>query len=111
MDAQTPEVTELLGFSLINPEQQTVNTVYQVLEEAGCLDVLSDDLVGVATMEIVAEGKDRRVVQREIKAKEKAVETLAAKYSGAKTGRGEKSAKPEIIRQVGVFVFVLPLFS
>ncbi|KAG8863155.1 hypothetical protein FRB96_009337 [Tulasnella sp. 330] len=99
MDAQTPEVTELLGFSLIKPEQQTVDTVYQVLEEVGCLDVLTDDLIGVATMEIIAEGKDRRIVQREIKAKEKAVETLAAKYSGAKTGRGEKSAKPEIIRQ------------
>ncbi|KAG9015285.1 hypothetical protein FRB93_012984 [Tulasnella sp. JGI-2019a] len=99
MDAQTPEVTDLLGFSLVDPEQQTVNTVYQALEEAGCLDVLSDDLIGVATMEIVAEGKDRRVVQREIKAKEKAVETLAAKYSGVKTGRNERSSKPEIIRQ------------
>lgn len=99
MDAQAPEVQDLLGFSLVNPEQPLVRTVYGVLEEEGCLDVLRDDLIGTATMEIVSEGKDRRVVQREIKAKERAVETLAAKYGG-RSFRGERSSKPETIRQV-----------
>ncbi|KAG8907987.1 hypothetical protein FRB99_001153 [Tulasnella sp. 403] len=98
MDAQTPEVQEMLGFSLINPEKPTVQTVYDTLEEIGCLDVLRNDLINTATMEIIAEGKDRRQVQKEIKAKERAVETLAGKYGG-RSFRGERVSKPEIIRQ------------
>lgn len=102
MDAQTPEVQDMLGFSLIDPESPTVRTVYHVLEELECLDVLKDDLISAATMEIVAEGKERRQVQKEIKMKERAVETLASKYGGRST-RGERSSKPELIRQVGVY--------
>ncbi|KAG8899076.1 hypothetical protein FRC00_001917, partial [Tulasnella sp. 408] len=98
MDAQTPEVQDMLGFSLIDPEAPTVRTVYHVLEELECLDVLKDDLISAATMEIIAEGKERRQVQKEIKMKERAVETLASKYGGRST-RGERSNKPELIRQ------------
>lgn len=99
MDAQSPEVQETLGFPLVDPESPTVRTVYNILEELEATDVLRDDLINVATMEIIAEGKERRQIQREIKAKERAVETLAAKY-GAKSQRGERSSKPELIRQV-----------
>lgn len=98
MDAQTPEVQDMLGFSLIDPEAPTVRTVYHVLEELECLDVLKDDLISAATMEIIAEGKERRQVQKEIKMKERAVETLASKYGG-RSMRGERSNKPELIRQ------------
>ncbi|KAG9017927.1 hypothetical protein FRB90_000156 [Tulasnella sp. 427] len=98
MDAQTPEVQDMLGFSLIDPESPTVRTVYHILEELECLDVLKDDLISAATMEIIAEGKERRQVQKEIKTKERAVETLASKYGG-RSMRGERSTKPEMIRQ------------
>jgi len=98
MDAQTPEVQDMLGFPLINPETPGVHTVYDTLEQIDCLDVLKDDLISTATMEIVAEGKERRQVQKEIKAKERAVETIAAKYGG-RTTRGGRLSKPEIIRQ------------
>ena len=103
MDAQTPEVQDMLGFSLVDPETPTVRTVHNVLVELDCVEVLRDDLVGAATMEIIAEGKERRQVQREIKMKERAVEALASKY-GAKTARGERSAKPELIRQVSLII-------
>ena len=41
MDAQIPEVKNLLDFSCVRP----IKTVYSVLEEYGALDVLKDDLI------------------------------------------------------------------
>lgn len=43
MDAQIPEVKNLLDFSCVQP----VKTVYSVLEKHGALDVLKDDLITV----------------------------------------------------------------
>ena len=94
MDAQIPEVKNLLDFSCVRP----VKTVYSVLEEHGALDVLKDDLIAVgsyhtsfllpsfslwtiATREIYSEGRSRRDVQKDIRSKERAIETLAALYS------------------------------
>jgi hypothetical protein len=54
--------------------------VYSVLEQHGALELLRDDLVSVATKEIYAEGRSRRDVQKEIKSKERAIETLASRY-------------------------------
>ena len=45
MDAQIPEVKNLLDFSCVRP----VKTVYSVLEEHGALDVLKDDLIAVGS--------------------------------------------------------------
>jgi len=45
MDAQIPEVKNLLDFSCVQP----VKTVYSVLEEHGALEVLKDDLITVGS--------------------------------------------------------------
>jgi hypothetical protein len=58
-----------------------IKTVYSVLEEHDGLDLLRDDLITVATKEIYSEGRHRRDVQRDIKSKERAIETLSTRYS------------------------------
>ena len=93
MDAQYPEVQDMLGFSLVDPEKPTVRTVYEVLEEIDATDVLRDNLISAATREIIAEGRSRYEVHREIKTKERAVEALASKYSKS------RKVDPETIRQ------------
>ncbi|KAH9899505.1 hypothetical protein C8Q73DRAFT_743433 [Cubamyces lactineus] len=76
-DSQTPEVKDLLNFTCVKP----IKTVYTVLEDHDALDLLRDDLVSIATKEIYSEGRSRREIQKDIKAKERAIETLAAKYA------------------------------
>ena len=75
-DSQSPEVKDMLSFSCV----KSIRTVYSVLEQHGALELLRDDLVSVATKEIYAEGRSRRDVQKEIKSKERAIETLASRY-------------------------------
>jgi hypothetical protein len=67
----------MLGFSCVDQ----IKTVYSVLEEHGAVDMLRDELMSTATMEIYAEGRSRRDVQKDIKIKERAIETLAEKYA------------------------------
>jgi hypothetical protein len=87
-DSQTPEVKELLNFSCVQP----INTVYSVLEESGAVDLLRDELVSVATKEIYSEGRSRREIQKDIKSKERAIETLATRFE-------RKGLSQEDIRQ------------
>ena len=87
-DSQISEVQELLGFKCVKP----LKTVYTVLKEHDCLKVLEDDLIEVATAEIIDFGKKRHQVQSEIKRKEKAIEILAKRY-------GNSQVSPETIRQ------------
>jgi hypothetical protein len=77
MDGVSPEVKELLEFSVVSP----IRSVFSELEKHDCLGLLDDSLVQVATREIISDGKDRRTVQKEIKQKEKAIEYLSKKYS------------------------------
>ncbi|KAJ7246544.1 hypothetical protein B0H12DRAFT_1126079 [Mycena haematopus] len=76
-DSQTPEVQDLLGFSCVRP----IKTVAILLEEQDALDLLRDDLITVATKEIYSEGRARRDIQKDIKSKERAIETLATRYA------------------------------
>jgi hypothetical protein len=76
-DSQSPEVKDLLSFSCVRP----IKTVNALLEEHGAIDLLRDDLITVATKEIYAEGRARRDIQKEIKSKERAIETLASRYA------------------------------
>jgi anti-sigma-K factor RskA len=55
--------------------------VHSVLEEHDVLELLRDDLLPIATKEIYSEGRTRREVQKDIKSKEKAIETLASRYA------------------------------
>ena len=77
------------GFSSVAP----IKTVHELLDEHGVLDLLRDPLITTATQEIIAEKKNRREIQREIRAKERAVETLSAKY------RREPKLTQEIVCQ------------
>ncbi|OCH95931.1 hypothetical protein OBBRIDRAFT_787776 [Obba rivulosa] len=86
-DSQTPEVKDLLSFSCVKP----IKTVYTLLEDHGVLDVLRDDLIAVATKEIYSEGRSRREIQKDIKLKERAIETLAARYE--RKGLGQEQIK------------------
>ncbi|KAJ3333870.1 hypothetical protein HDU76_002196 [Blyttiomyces sp. JEL0837] len=76
-DSQIPEVKELLGFSCMSE----IKTVYSLLSKSGSLQLLEDDLVIVATKEIIPDGKSRAEIQKEIKMKERAIEFLAKKYA------------------------------
>ncbi|KAI0043127.1 hypothetical protein FA95DRAFT_440752 [Auriscalpium vulgare] len=78
-DSQTPEVKDILGFSCVAP----INTVYTLLEAHGALDMLRDPLVIVATQEITSINRSRREIQRDIKAKERAIETLSSRWASA----------------------------
>lgn len=77
MDSQNPDVQDLLGFSSVKP----IVTVYSTLKEGGIESMLEEDLIHIATQEVSAEGRTRREVQAAIKRKERAIETLATKYS------------------------------
>lgn len=79
-DSVNDEITRLLEFSCVKP----LVTVASYLEERGGLQLLEDPLIHTATMEIIPTGKSRRLVQREIQAKERAVTLLAKRY---KNGR------------------------
>jgi hypothetical protein len=50
------------------------------LEAHDAIDLLRDDLIAVATKEILAENRSRREIQKDIKSKERAIETLASRY-------------------------------
>ena len=76
-DSQVPEVKKMLNFSCIKP----IETVYTVIERHGVVDVLRDNLVTIATGEIYSEGRSRREIQKDIKRKEHAIETLSTKYA------------------------------
>jgi hypothetical protein len=79
----------MLGFSCVAP----IRTVHELLDEYGVLDLLRDPLITTATQEIIAEKKSRREIQREIRAKERAIESLSAKY------RREPKLTQEMVRQ------------
>jgi hypothetical protein len=66
----------MLGFTCVAP----IRTVHGLLEVHGMLDLLRDPLITTATQEIIAEKRSRRDIQRDIKAKERAIETLSSRY-------------------------------
>jgi len=68
-----------------------IESVHLVLERHGALDLLREDLITYATMEIYSEGRSRREVQRDVKKKEQAIETLARKY--AQNGLSQEQAR------------------
>lgn len=71
-----PDVKEMLGFDCVVP----IKTVYSFLEERHGLSVLHEDIVLLATMEIVPDRKTRSQIQAEIKRKERSIEQLSRKY-------------------------------
>jgi len=74
-------------------------TVAAVLEHHGVAALLADPLIGLATMEIREEGRSRATIQRDIRAKERAVEALARKYATDKVHLrvGEEEGKGDVM--------------
>lgn len=77
MDAVSPQVQEMLEFSPVCE----IKTVHSWLSEHNADKLLDDPLVEMATREIIPDNKSRYDIQKEIKMKERAIETLAKKYS------------------------------
>lgn len=78
-DSQSDEIARMLDFSCI----RQLRTVTAFLEAAEGTSLLSDPLVVTATQEIIPDGKSRSAIQRAIRDKERAVETLARRYTAA----------------------------
>ena len=77
-DAVSESFQNLLGLSIHRP----VRTVYDVLREAGGLDLLEDKYIHIATAEVLPDkSKSRQMIQTEIKRKEKAADIIVQKYS------------------------------
>ncbi|EKX40524.1 hypothetical protein GUITHDRAFT_75421 [Guillardia theta CCMP2712] len=79
-DAESPEVSEVLGFKCV----KEIRTVFSFLQYAGAVELLNDPLVQLATSEIRSENRSREQVNADIRHKEKAVEHLARKYRSEK---------------------------
>lgn len=86
MDSRLPEVKETMDFDLYKP----IKTVYNYLEESGCVQLLDDPLILQATVEINPQGRNRASIQTDIRRKERAIEALATRYG--------KSAKTFLLR-------------
>lgn len=76
MDSVDSQVKDLLGFPCVRP----MKTVHSLLEEGGAEALLTDPLLPIATAEITSQGRSRPEIQRDIRRKEKARDTLARKY-------------------------------
>ena len=81
MDSQDPTVQELLEFDPVRP----LRTVHSLLAEGGALGLLVDPLLPRATAEIASRDRARAEVQRDIRLKERARESLASRYSKPKS--------------------------
>lgn len=76
-DANIPQLEELLGFSLMCE----IKTVYTVLGEHDCLNMLKHPQIHIATKVVEPEGKSRSEIKRDIKMKELAVKRISKEYS------------------------------
>ncbi|CAD7701392.1 unnamed protein product [Ostreobium quekettii] len=77
MDSTDDNIQELLEFRCVAP----LKTVSSLLKEKNALQMLQDPMMERATAEIVASDRPRYEIQRDIKAKERAREVIAQKYS------------------------------
>ncbi|KAG2500287.1 hypothetical protein HYH03_001865 [Edaphochlamys debaryana] len=80
MDSAEPAIQELLEFQCVSQ----LKTVHRFLDERGGLAMLEDSMLHTATAEIIAGDRPRHEVQRDIKVKEKARESLSRRYRNAR---------------------------
>jgi len=88
MDSQSPEVQRLLEFRLV----KRISTVHDFLQRRNCLRLLEHQDAVIATTAIIDNkltGKSKADIQREIKAKDKAVKRLVQQFSNQGYGRSE----------------------
>eukprot|EP00912_Choanoflagellata_sp_UC4_P002375 UC4_evm1s1496 len=84
-DTTLPDIKDALGFSVV----QEISTVYSLFEKCDCLDALRHPDMKYATQQVTAEGKSRHQVQRQIKEKERALETISRKYANHNISRDD----------------------
>jgi len=76
----------MLGFNCCTP----LKTVYSFLENRkNGIELLQDNIIAVATQEILPNNKTRKQIQKEIKIKENAIEHLASKYANSELSKDE----------------------
>lgn len=75
-DAVSPSIQPHLALSC----KGQIKTVYKFLEERGGLAVLEDNLIEIATREVLAEKKTRSQINNEIRRKERAVAHIKQRY-------------------------------
>lgn len=80
MDSRLPQIEEHMEFHLFRPIL-TVETFLEIRGENSSMNLFNDKLVLYATSHISPVGKSRSQINRLIKQKESAIETLASKYS------------------------------
>ncbi|CAM9190653.1 unnamed protein product [Ectocarpus fasciculatus] len=76
-DAVSPEAQRILNLNI----KRGVKSVYEFLRERGGLAVLSDPNVEVATREVLANGRPRPQITKDIRRKEAAVAQIKRKYA------------------------------
>ncbi|CAG8587110.1 8363_t:CDS:10 [Ambispora gerdemannii] len=79
MDSTIDDVQQILGFDMVKP----IKNVYEFLVKRNCIELLHNEHVVNATKEIIADGKSREQVQREIREKERAIEILSRDYQNS----------------------------
>lgn len=85
MDSQIPEIKEMLGFACA----RKIHTVHDYLSERGALNVLRDPRLVIGTREIIPDGKQRHQIDRELKAKERAVDALCREFASSRISSEE----------------------
>lgn len=75
-DSQGDDISKMLDFSCV----RGLRTVGAFLDEVDGGKLLDDGLVATATQQIMPHGKSRSAIQRKIKEKERAVESIARRY-------------------------------
>ncbi|ORX44318.1 hypothetical protein BCR36DRAFT_586181 [Piromyces finnis] len=85
-DSQIEEIKDMLGFNCCIP----LKTVYNFLENRkNGIKLLQDNIIAVATQEILPTNKTRNQIQKEIKIKENAIEHLAKKYANPELSKDD----------------------
>lgn len=82
MDAQSMQIQDIMGFSMVSPLQ----TVHSFFKENDALEILNQDheLIMSATEEINPAGKSRRVLDNELRARDAAFKKLVKKWTAYK---------------------------
>jgi hypothetical protein len=80
MDAQNPTIVDLMGFRVVS----NLNTAHSFLKRNDALHILIDDyaLIMDATTEIESIGKQRKLLDKELRARDDAFKRLIKKYEG-----------------------------
>lgn len=98
MDAQNPTIVDLMGFKCVS----NLKTVHSFLKDNDALDLLIEDyaLIMDATTEIDSVGKPRKLLDKELRARDDAFKQLMKKYVG-RTAEFTEDNLETVFRSIG----------